>query len=76
MDIQAALIAAVGGLTAALGVMWLAFQKQIAEGKAACEEDRRKLWELIRIVSQLERRRDSPLFNAAAPMTDDEIHQR
>lgn len=73
MDLQAALIAAIGALTGALGIMWVAFQKQISEAKANCEEDRRKLWDLVRVVQQLERRRDSPIFDSKAPIRDDEM---
>ena len=73
MDLQAALLAAVGALTGAVGVIWIEFKRQIAEAKASCEEDRRKLWELVRVVQQLERRRDSPIFDQRAPVREDEI---
>jgi hypothetical protein len=58
MDLVQALIAAVGALAGVVGVMWVTLQKELTQAKAGCEEDRRKLWELIKLVSQLERRRD------------------
>jgi hypothetical protein len=58
MDLVQALIAAVGALAGVVGVMWVALQKELTQAKAGCEEDRRKLWELVKQVSQLERRRD------------------
>lgn len=72
MDLPGALFAAIGALTGALGIMWLALQKEISSAKQDCSDDRKKLWELVRIVQQLERRRDSPLFDKSAPITDDE----
>lgn len=57
-DVQDALFTAVGGLTGVVGFMWMALQKEITRARAECEEDRKKLWELVRIVSQLDRRRD------------------
>lgn len=58
MDLTQALLAAVGALGGAIGIMWVTLQKEISRAKAGCEDDRRKLWELVKIVSQLERRRD------------------
>lgn len=72
MDVQGALFAAVGSLAGVIGVMWVTLQREIARARQGCEEDRRKLWELVRVVSQLERRRDSPLFDARAPVDQDE----
>jgi hypothetical protein len=76
MELQGALIAAIGALTGALGVMWVALQKEITAAKQSCEEDRRKLWELVRVVQQLERRRDSPIFDHSAPVSEDEQDAR
>lgn len=58
MDLQAALLAAISAEAAALGVMWLALNKKVEKAEAACEEDRKKLWELVRRVAQLDRRHD------------------
>lgn len=59
MDLQAALLAAVAGLTTALGVMWAALNAKIRDAEAACAEDRKRLWELVARVSQLDRRHDA-----------------
>lgn len=72
MDLQGALLAAVSALAAALGVLWVALQKQITEAKQGCEDDRKRLWELVQIVSQLDRRRRA--LADRTPLTDDEIY--
>lgn len=61
MDFQAALLAAVAGLTTALGIMWTALSAKIRDAEAACAEDRKRLWELVGRVAQLDRRHDAPI---------------
>ena len=56
---QAALLAAVAGLTTALGIMWTALSAKIRDAEAACTEDRKRLWELVAKVAQLDRRHDA-----------------
>lgn len=56
MDLQAALLAAVSAEAAVLGIMWVTFTEKVKRAEAACEEDRKKLWELVRVVAQLDRR--------------------
>jgi len=57
-SMQGVLLAAVSALAGVIGVMWVALQAEIRAAKADCDEDRKKLWELVRIVGQLDRRRD------------------
>lgn len=61
MDLQAALLAAIGAQAGALGVMWVALNEKVKRAEAACEEDRRKLWALVQQVAQLDRRHIIPL---------------
>jgi hypothetical protein len=67
------LIAAIGALTAVIGILWVALQSKISSAekryedayKAAekrYEDDHQKLWELIKVVSQLDRRQQSALY--------------
>lgn len=61
MDLQAALLAAISAEAAALGIMWVALNEKVKRAEAACEEDRKKLWQLVTRVAQLDRRHDLPL---------------
>lgn len=58
MDLQAALLAAISAEAAAIGVMWLAFNRKVHKAEEACEEDRRILRGLVERVAQLDRRKD------------------
>lgn len=56
MDLTSALLAAVAGLTTALGLMWSALASKIHAAEKACEEDRRILRAMVEKVNQLDRR--------------------
>lgn len=56
MDLQAALFAAISAEAAALGIIWVALTKKVEAAEKACEEDRKRLWELVARVAQLDRR--------------------
>lgn len=62
MDTQAMLIAAIGALAGVIGILWVALQSKINAAEKRFEDDHAKLWELIKVVSQLDRRQQSALY--------------
>lgn len=59
MDAESILISGIGGMTAALGLMWAVLDTRIRRAEAACDEDRRLLREIVSRVGQLDRRKES-----------------
>lgn len=62
MDMQSMLIAAIGALAGVIGIMWFTLQAKIAAAEKGCADDREKLWELVKVVSQLDRRQQTSLY--------------
>jgi hypothetical protein len=51
-----AAVAAISGLTAALGVMWVTLLGKIKSAEQSCAEDRRLLHSMLLRIKQLDRR--------------------
>ena len=60
MDLATALIAAVSAEAAAIGAIWIALNAKVNTAEKACAEDREILRNIVRKVSQLDRRHDEP----------------